>query len=54
MLLGDSVGVSEGGVLTQPVRELTIKVKPTNIPDSIDIDASGLANWRVVISSRCA
>lgn len=42
-VVGDSVGVSEGGVLTQPVRELTIKVKPTNIPDSIDIDASGLA-----------
>lgn len=42
-VVGDSVGISEGGVLTQPVRELTIKVKPTNIPDSIDIDASGLA-----------
>ncbi len=41
-IVGNSVGVSEGGVLTQPVRELTIKVKPTNIPDSIEIDASEL------------
>lgn len=42
-VVGDSIGVSEGGVLTQPVRDLTIKVKPSEIPDSIDVDASGLA-----------
>ncbi|RTQ89947.1 50S ribosomal protein L25/general stress protein Ctc [Lysinibacillus telephonicus] len=42
-IVGNSVGVSEGGVLTQPIRELTIKVKPTDIPESIEIDVSDLA-----------
>lgn len=40
---GDSVGVSEGGMLQQPNREITITVKPSDIPDSIDIDVSGMA-----------
>ncbi len=42
-LTGDSAGVREGGVLNQPNRELTVKVKPSEIPDSIDIDVSELA-----------
>lgn len=40
---GDSVGISEGGMLQQPNREVTITVKPSDIPDSIDIDVSGMA-----------
>lgn len=40
---GNSVGVSEGGMLQQPNRELTITVKPSDIPDSIDIDVSNMA-----------
>ncbi|MFJ7828461.1 50S ribosomal protein L25/general stress protein Ctc [Psychrobacillus sp. NPDC096623] len=40
---GDSVGVSEGGMLQQPNREVTITVKPSNIPESIDIDVSSMA-----------
>lgn len=40
---GTSVGVSEGGMLQQPNRELTVTVKPSDIPDSIDIDVSGMA-----------
>lgn len=40
---GNSVGVSEGGMLQQPNREVTITVKPSNIPESIDIDVSGMA-----------
>lgn len=40
--VGESIGVTEGGVLTQPIRELKIKVKPANIPDSIDVDVSNL------------
>ena len=40
---GDSVGVSEGGMLQQPNREVTITVKPSDIPDSIDIDVSDMA-----------
>mgnify|MGYP000669016500 FL=1 len=42
-LTGDATGVREGGVLNQPNRELTVKVKPSAIPDSIDIDVSELA-----------
>lgn len=40
---GDPIGVKEGGVLTQPVRLVTIKVKPSEMPDSIELDVSGLA-----------
>lgn len=39
-VIGNSIGVSEGGMLQQPNREITITVKPTNIPDSIDVDVS--------------
>ena len=42
-LTGTSVGVSEGGMLEQPNREVTVTVKPSDIPDSIDIDVSGMA-----------
>lgn len=42
-VIGDSVGVSEGGLLQQPNREITITVKPTDIPDSIDVDVSSMA-----------
>ncbi|MGE7667510.1 50S ribosomal protein L25/general stress protein Ctc [Ureibacillus composti] len=41
-IVGESIGVKEGGVLTQPIRELTIKVKPSNIPESIEIDVSDI------------
>ena len=40
---GNSVGVSEGGMLQQPNREVTITVKPSNIPESIDIDVTEMA-----------
>lgn len=43
VVTGTSIGVKEGGVLTQPIRELTIKVKPADMPESIEIDCSGLA-----------
>lgn len=42
-IIGDSVGVSEGGMLQQPNREVTITVKPSDIPESIDIDVSKMA-----------
>src|SRR5699024_4967813 len=32
----------EGGIVEQPTRELTIKVKPTAIPESYDIDITAL------------
>jgi large subunit ribosomal protein L25 len=41
-LVGTSVGVSEGGMIQQPNRELMITVKPSDIPENIDVDVSGL------------
>ncbi|MGE7624295.1 50S ribosomal protein L25/general stress protein Ctc [Viridibacillus sp. NPDC096237] len=41
-LTGDSVGAKEGGILQQPNREVTVKVKPSDIPESIEIDISTL------------
>ncbi len=41
-LIGDAVGVKEGGVLNQPNWELKIKVKPSDIPESIQVDVSSL------------
>ncbi|KOY79932.1 50S ribosomal protein L25/general stress protein Ctc [Lysinibacillus macroides] len=41
-LVGESVGVNEGGILMQPNLELTVKVKPTDIPEAIDIDVTAL------------
>ncbi|MEC1178601.1 50S ribosomal protein L25/general stress protein Ctc [Metasolibacillus meyeri] len=40
---GDSVGVAEGGLLLQPIREITIKVKPNAIPEAIEVDVTNLA-----------
>lgn len=42
-LTGTSVGVREGGVLTQPNHTLKVKVKPSDMPDNIEIDISELA-----------
>jgi large subunit ribosomal protein L25 len=41
-LIGDSLGEKEGGTLQQPNREVTIKVKPSEIPETFDIDISQL------------
>ena len=41
-VIGEAAGVNEGGVLMQPVRELKIKVKPSDIPESIEVDASNV------------
>ncbi|MGG0669096.1 50S ribosomal protein L25/general stress protein Ctc [Lederbergia citrisecunda] len=41
-LVGESVGEKEGGVVQQPNREVTIKVKPSDIPESFEIDISEL------------
>lgn len=43
LLVGTSVGVKEGGVLTQPNHTVKVKVKPSEIPDNLEIDISGLA-----------
>ena len=41
-VVGNSVGVSEGGVLTQPNQTLKLKVKPSDIPEKIEVDISEL------------
>ena len=43
ILVGDAVGVKEGGVLDQTERELLIKALPTDLPDAIEFDVSELA-----------
>lgn len=42
-LIGESPGEKEGGVVNQPNREVTIKVKPADIPDSLEVDVANLA-----------
>lgn len=42
-LVGEAIGEKEGGVIQQPNRELDIRVKPSDIPDSFDIDISEMA-----------
>lgn len=42
-LVGDASGVKEGGILTQPNHTLKVKVKPTDIPETIEVDISDLA-----------
>ncbi|MFY4777229.1 50S ribosomal protein L25/general stress protein Ctc [Metabacillus sp. RGM 3146] len=39
-LTGEAKGVKEGGVLQQPHFELTVKAKPADLPQSIDVDVS--------------
>lgn len=40
---GDAIGVADGGFLLQPNREVRIKVKPSDIPETIEIDVSNVA-----------
>ncbi len=37
----ESDGVKEGGILEQPTREVTIEALPGDIPETIELDASG-------------
>jgi len=41
-LQGNAPGVRAGGVLTQPLTDLPLKVMPDRIPEFIDVDISGL------------
>ena len=36
-------GVREGGVLSQPLRELNVEALPLEVPEHIDLDVSGLS-----------
>ncbi|MBS4175771.1 50S ribosomal protein L25/general stress protein Ctc [Bacillus sp. FJAT-49736] len=41
-LIGESSGVKDGGVLQQPIHELSVTAKPNDIPDAIRVDVSNL------------
>ncbi|MGE0025737.1 MAG: 50S ribosomal protein L25 [Thermoleophilia bacterium] len=41
-LLGDAIGVREGGILDQPLREVVVSALPDSLPDHIELDVSGL------------
>lgn len=41
-LVGDAAGVKDGGVIQQPLYEVSISATPANIPQSIDVDVSNL------------
>lgn len=41
-LTGESVGVKGGGVLMQPNLMLKIKVKPSHIPEAVEVDITNL------------
>jgi large subunit ribosomal protein L25 len=39
----DAPGVREGGVLSQPLRELNVEALPLEVPEHLDLDVSGMA-----------
>jgi large subunit ribosomal protein L25 len=39
----DAPGVREGGVLSQPLRELTVEALPLEVPEHLDVDVSHMA-----------
>ncbi len=41
-LVGESAGVKDGGVLQQPIHELSITAKPNDIPDVMKVDVTNL------------
>lgn len=41
-LIGESAGEKEGGIVQQPNREVTVKVKPSDIPETFDVDVSAM------------
>jgi large subunit ribosomal protein L25 len=42
-LIGEPVGVTEGGVLSQVNREITVEALPMEIPEHLDLDVTGMA-----------
>ncbi len=42
-LIGEPVGVTEGGVLSQVNREITVEALPLEIPEHLDLDVTGMA-----------
>src|SRR5918912_4330489 len=42
-LIGEPAGVTEGGVLSQGKREVTVEALPMEIPEHLELDVSGMA-----------
>lgn len=42
VLVGEAAGVKDGGVLQQPVRELSITSTPSEIPQQVEVDITNL------------
>lgn len=42
-LVGEPVGVTEGGVLSQVNREITVEALPMEIPEHLELDVGGMA-----------
>jgi large subunit ribosomal protein L25 len=42
ILIGEPVGVRDGGIVQQSLREVTVKCLPTQIPEQIELDVSSL------------
>ena len=42
-LVGEPVGVTEGGVLSQVSREITVEALPLEVPEHLDLDVTGMA-----------
>jgi large subunit ribosomal protein L25 len=42
-LIGEPVGVTEGGVLSQVNREITVEALPMEVPEHLDLDVTGMA-----------
>ena len=42
-LVGESQGVTEGGVLSQVVREITVEALPLEVPERLELDVSAMA-----------
>lgn len=42
VLTGDPVGVRDGGILDQTLREVTVSALPDSLPDAIEIDVAAL------------
>ena len=41
-VIGEAKGSKEGGVLQQPLFEITVRAKPKDIPEQIDVDVTNL------------
>jgi large subunit ribosomal protein L25 len=50
VLVGDAVGVKDGGVLQQSVHQLSITSTPDNIPQQIEVDISNLQVGETVVA----